>query len=196
VFRDSNGHICKASNSALEIAHGEYIALLDHDDVLWPNALFANVEMINKHPDAKFIYSDEDKIDAKGEKHLEPFFKPDWSYEFLRSINYITHFAVIDKDLVKKVKGFRPGYEGAQDWDLFLRISRELETVYHIPTIIYSWRKSETSTASAPSAKDYAYINQKKALEDDISSRGLKAELSWQIPFSMWRVDYHQKLSD
>lgn len=190
VFRKSNGHICEASNSALELAQGRYVALLDHDDVLWPNALFEVVSLINKHPDAKFLYSDEDKIDEHGKKHLEPFFKPDWSPEFLRSINYITHFAVLDKQLVQKVGGFRKGYEGAQDWDLFLRVSRELDHVYHVPTVLYSWRKSATSTAQAPSAKDYAYINQKKALEDDIKIRGLKGELSWQIPFSMWRIDY------
>jgi GT2 family glycosyltransferase len=190
VFRQENGHICKASNSALELAGGEYVALLDHDDMLWPNALYEVVKLVNEHPDAKFIYSDEDKLDETGKKHVDPFFKPDWSYDFLRSVNYITHFAVLDRKLVKKLGGFRPGYEGAQDWDLFLRASRELDYVYHVPTILYSWRKSENSTAQRPSSKDYAYVNQKKALEEDIRSRGLKANLSWQIPFSMWRVDY------
>jgi len=190
VFRTKNGHICEASNSALEIAGGKYVALLDHDDVLWPNALYEVVKLVNEHPDAKFIYSDEDKLDESGKKHIDPFFKPDWSYEFLRSINYITHFAVLDRQLVNKIGGFRPGYEGAQDWDLFLRASRELDQVYHIPTVLYSWRKSPNSTAQAPSAKDYAYVNQKKALEDDISERGLQANINWQIPFSMWRLDY------
>ena len=190
ITRKKNGHICRATNSALELAKGQYVALLDHDDVLWPNALFEVVKLINNHPDAKFIYSDEDKIDTDNKKHLDPFFKPDWSFDFLRSINYITHFAVLEKELVKKVGGFRPGYEGAQDWDLFLRASRQLDYVYHIPTVLYSWRKSPTSTAEAPSAKDYAYKNQEKALRDDIKARKLKARLSWQIPFSMWRVGY------
>lgn len=190
VFRDQNGHICEASNSALKLATGQYVALLDHDDVIWPNALYEIAKLVNQHPDAKFIYSDEDKIDEDGKKHIDPFFKPCWSYDFLRSINYITHFAVLDRALVNKLGGFRPGYEGAQDWDLFLRASRELDYVYHIPTVLYSWRKSENSTAQQHSSKDYAYVNQKKALQDDISSRGLAAELSWQIPFSMWRVDY------
>lgn len=190
VFREKNGHICEASNSALELAKGKYIALLDHDDYLWPNALYENIALINKCPEAKFIYSDEDKLNETGTKHIDPFFKPDWSPEFLRSINYITHFAVLDRQLVSKVGGFRSGYEGAQDWDLFLRASREIDKVYHIPTVIYSWRKSATSTAQSPSAKGYAYVNQEKALQDDIKSRGMKAKLSWQIPFLMWRVDY------
>lgn len=190
IFRKENGHICKASNSALQIATGKYIALLDHDDVLWPNALYENVKLINKYPSAKFIYSDEDKIDSSGKKHMEAFFKPDWNFDFLRSINYITHFAVLEKKLVDEIGGFREGYEGAQDWDLFLRASRKLEKVYHIPTVIYSWRKSETSTAQAPSTKDYAYVNQKKALQDDVKERSLKADIDWQIPFSMWHVKY------
>lgn len=189
IFRKKNGHICEATNSALEIATGEYVALLDNDDVLWPNALYEVVKSVNEnHPD--FIYSDEDKLEVDGKTHVEPFFKLSWSPEFLRSVNYITHFAVIKHNLVKKVGGFRKGYEGAQDWDLFLRISRETDKIHHIPTILYSWRKSPTSTASAPSAKDYAYVNQKKALQDDVKARGLKADIRWQIPLSMWRVDY------
>src|SRR5581483_9651019 len=180
-------------NSAFELAGGEFIALLDHDDKLWPNALFEVVRAINEKPGADFIYSDEDKIDETGTKHSDPFFKPDWSPEFLRSINYITHFAVIKKSLVEKAGGFRVGYEGAQDWDLFLRVSRLTGKIFHVPAVLYSWRMSAASTAQAPSSKDYAYVNQKKALKDDIKARGYQANLSWQIPFSMWRIDYKLK---
>ena len=194
VFRKENGHICRASNSALDLATGKFIALLDHDDLLWPNALFEVVKTINKNTSAKFIYSDEDKVDEEGKKHSEPFFKPSWSFEFLRSINYITHFAVLERQLVTEVGGFRPGYEGAQDWDLFLRVSRKADHIHHIPKILYSWRRTEASTASQPSAKDYAYVNQKKALEDDVKARGMKANIDWQIPFSMWRIDYQLKV--
>ncbi len=190
IFRKKNGHICEASNSALDTASGKYVALLDHDDFLWPNALYEVVSAINKKPDIKFLYTDEDKIKEDSAQHIEPFFKPDWSFEFLRSINYITHFAVLDRKIVEKVGGFRIGYEGAQDWDLFLRVSNELEYVHHISTILYSWRKSKNSTASKPSAKYYAYANQKKVLEDDVRRRGLVAEIKWQIKFLTWRIDY------
>lgn len=193
VFRKKNGHICKASNSALKLAKGEYVALLDHDDVLWPNALFENIKAINDNPKIDFLYSDEEKTDEDGSKHTDAFFKPDWSPEFLRSINYITHFAVIRRSLVEEVGGFRPGYEGAQDWDLFLRVSRKTKNIHHIPTVLYSWRMTECSTALQPSAKDYAYVNQKKALRDDVKKRGLKAEIDWEVPFSMWHVAYKVK---
>lgn len=193
MVRESNGHICEASNSALGLADGSYIGLLDHDDVLWPNALYEVIKLINQNPEAKFIYSDEDKTDETSKKHFEPFFKPDWSPEFLRSINYITHFAVLETKLVNQVGKFRKGYEGAQDWDLFLRASRQVKQVYHIPTVLYSWRISLNSTALTPTAKDYAYVNQKKALQDDLNQRNLKAKLSWEIPFSMWKIDYELK---
>lgn len=193
VKRKKNGHICEASNSALVIAKGEYIALLDHDDILWPNALFEVVKSLNENPDTDFVYTDEDKIDENGKEHIEPFFKPDWSPEFLRSINYITHFAVLRRSLVEKVGGFRAGYEGTQDWDLFLRISRQTNKIIHIPKVLYSWRKSDNSTAQVPSSKNYAYINQKKALMDDVKQRGYDADISWQIPFSMWKVRYKVK---
>ncbi len=193
MVRDQNGHICKASNSALKLAKGEFVSLLDHDDVLWPNALYEVVKVINNKPKTDFIYSDEDKIDEAGKKHSNPFFKPDWSPEYLRSVNYITHFSTIRKKLIDKVGGFRPGYEGAQDWDLFLRISRITDKIEHIPSIIYSWRMTETSTAQDPSAKEYAYKNQKKALLDDVKERGMKARIDWQIPYSMWRIGYEVK---
>lgn len=192
-FREKNGHICEASNTALSIAKGEFVALLDHDDVLWPHALFEVVKKINEKPKTDFIYSDEDKIDEKSKQHSEPFFKPAWSPEYLRSVNYITHFAVIKRKIVEKVGGFRPGYEGAQDWDLFLRVGRATQRIEHIPKVLYSWRKSATSTAQRPSAKDYAYVNQKKAIEDDIKQRGYAAAVDWQIPLSMWRVQYELK---
>lgn len=190
TVRKQNGHICKASNSALKLAKGEFVALLDHDDVLWPNALFEVVSALNKNPSADFIYTDEDKIDESGKHHMDPFFKPDWSPEFLRSINYITHFAVIKKSLVSKAGNFRPGFEGAQDWDLFLRISRLTNNIVHVPKVVYSWRKSSNSTAQVQTVKNYAYVSQEKALKDDIEARGLSAKLSWQIPMFMWRVDY------
>lgn len=179
-YRKKNGHICAASNDALTMAAGEWIALLDHDDYLWPNALFEVVAEINKHPSAKFIYSDEDKLTEDSSTHREPFFKPDWSPHFLWSCNYITHFAVLKTSLVKEVGGFTMGSEGAQDWDLFLKVIDHLDgydqhpwmtncAIRHISTIIYSWRISASSTSShkhAQDAKSYAFKAQKVVLQN------------------------------
>lgn len=194
VFRKKNGHISEASNSALKLASGKFVALLDHDDVLWPNALYEVVTLLNQKPDTDFVYTDEDKIDEKGLHHSDPFFKPAWSPEYLRSINYITHFAVIRRELVEKAGRFRKGYEGAQDWDLFLRITRQTDKIEHIPKILYSWRRSEGSTAMRPSAKNYAYENQKKVLLDDAEARGLKVRsLKWGVSQLMWNTEYEIK---
>lgn len=168
IYREENGHISIASNSAIDISEGEFIALLDHDDVLWPTALFEIVEVINKNPKIDFIYTDEDKIDSDGKIHSYPFFKPDWSPEFLESCNYITHFSCIRTDLIKKVGGFRKGYEGAQDWDLFVRVTEKTDKIVHIPKILYSWRVHEASTAKSTDAKPYVYTAQRKLLEDHV----------------------------
>jgi len=193
-FREVNGHICEASNSAASLANGEFVALLDHDDFLWPNALFEVVSKLNEDRKIEFIYSDEDKL-SEGGKHIDPFFKPDWSPHYLRSVNYITHFSVLKKSLFEKVGRFRVGFEGAQDWDLFLRASQILkpEQIAHIPTILYSWRKSENSTSSEKAAgkvKLYAYENQKKALLDDLLSRGYKGKVVESGNLGSWRVRY------
>ncbi len=161
-----NGHISVASNDAIEIADGEYIALLDHDDILWPNALFENIKLLQTHPQADLIYSDEDKIDALGAIHFAPYFKPDWSPHLLECINYITHFSVIKKDIVIEVGGFDKSLVGAQDWDLFLRVSERSNKIYHIPTILYSWRAHSESTAMNMQSKEYAIFSQKTALEN------------------------------
>lgn len=176
VARKENGHISIATNSAIELATGEFIALLDHDDVLWPNALYEIVKVINNDPSVDFIYSDEDKIDEFSKIHSYPFLKPDWSPEFLESCNYITHFSCIRTKLLRSVDGLRKGYEGAQDWDLFLRITEKTDRVVHIPKILYSWRIHEASTASDTDAKPYVYEAQRKLLVDHIersSRRGL-----------------------
>lgn len=160
-----NGHISVASNLAIEKASGEFIALLDHDDVLWPNALFEVVKLLQDHPDADFIYSDEDKIEADGYVHYNPYFKPDWSPHLLECINYITHFSVLRTSLVKKVGGFDSHMVGTQDWDLFLRVSEQTNQIYHVPTILYSWRAHEGSTASSVATKSYVFVNQENALK-------------------------------
>lgn len=188
-FRSRNGHISKASNDALKLASGEFIGLLDHDDSLWPNALYEVAKVINKDPTVDFIYSDEDKLEEDGKTHTEPFLKPDWSPDYLRSINYIAHFSVVRKKIVDEIGGFRPGFEGAQDWDLFLRITRRTDNIVHIPSILYSWRKSPVSAASGfvGIIKKYAYLNQKKVLEQDLRARRLKGDV-YQVSQGLWRI--------
>lgn len=202
VLRPQNGHICKASNSALKLAAGDYIILLDDDDILWPNALYEVAKYINLYPQADLIYSDEDKLMEDGITHTDPFFKPDWSPDYLRSVNYITHLATIKKTTMDKLKGFLPGTEGAQDWDLFLRLSYISQHIFHIPKILYSWRMSPSSTASetgARNAKNYAYINQKKVLEADLKRRGLKGKVLPTEFLGVWEMQYgildHPKIS-
>jgi len=189
TFNETNGHIAVSSNIALSMAKGEYISLLDHDDLLLPNALFETVSMLNERPDADLIYSDEDKLEDDA-VHVEPFFKPDWSPDFLNSCNYITHFATINAKIMKKVRGFTPGTQGAQDWDLFLRITAQTDKIYHIPKIIYTWRKSPTSTAQTADSKPYAYINQKKVLRHNVAARGINAYVEAHPALGFWRTRY------
>lgn len=194
IFRKERGHISLALNDALELASGEFVGFLDHDDFLWPNALYEVVKVIHKNSEIRFIYSDEDKISKTG-VHVDPFFKPNWSPHYLRSRNYIAHFALIERSLVCKAGGFRPGYEGAQDWDLFLQVTREIPArcIAHIPMILYSWRQSPQSTASQKplrETKPYAYESQKKALEDDLKKRGLGGEVISCPGSDSWRIRY------
>ncbi len=141
VYRETNGYISEASNSALQLATGEFIALLDHDDVLAEHALYKIAEELNHYPDAVLIYSDEDKIDANG-KRSEPYFKSDWNPDLLYSHNFINHLGVYRRSVVNKVGGFRTGYEGSQDYDLVLRVVEVATSsqIRHIPHILYHWR--------------------------------------------------------
>lgn len=165
-FLDKNQGISVASNEAIKISTGEYTALLDNDDEITKDALFEVVKAINeKDPD--LIYSDEDKVDRYGNK-TKPFFKPDWSPDLLRSQNYICHFTVIRKTILDSVKGFRKGFEGAQDHDLFLRISEKTNKIHHIPKVLYSWREIETSTACNSLSKPYAQAAGLNAVDEHL----------------------------
>ncbi len=178
VFREENGHISKATNSALSLAGGEYIALLDNDDELPPFALYEIVKEINLHPDADLIYSDEDKIDTEGNR-TDPHFKPDFSPHTLLSSNYISHLGVYRKAIVDEIGGFRTGYEGSQDYDLVLRFTEKTDNICHIPKILYHWRVVPGSTALGGGEKSYAYVAGKKALEDAVKRRGYSAEVNY-----------------
>lgn len=169
VFRKKNGHICRSSNSALKLATGEYVGLLDHDDELAPQALFKVVEVLNKHPDTDFVFSDEDKLELDG-RRADPHFKPGWSPDKLYSFMYAGHLSIYRKEIVDKLKGFRPGLEGSQDYDLLLRASKSLKEVYHIEDMLYHWRKLGDSTALTLKAKPYALQAGKRALQEDLKS--------------------------
>lgn len=192
VYRRRNGHISRASNSALRQAVGKFIALLDHDDKLVPHALYRVVEFLNKKRKADFVYSDEDKLDLNGNR-VKPFFKPDWSPDMFLSANYLCHLSVIRKKLVDKVGGFKPGYEGSQDYDLFLRITEKTDKIYHIPDVLYSWREASGSTAAVYEVKGYADAAAAKALKSSIKRKKLKAEVEQGLIPGTFRVKYKIK---
>jgi glycosyltransferase involved in cell wall biosynthesis len=174
IFRTKNGHICHASNSALELVAGEWVALLDHDDLLRQHALYEVACAINRRPDAELIYSDEDKIDVQGHRY-DAFFKPDFAPETFRSKNYLNHLTVHRTENVRASGGWRPGYEGSQDYDLNLRVIERIDTkkIIHIPKILYHWRAVAGSTAVAGSEKNYAWAAGLKALEEHLRRTGI-----------------------
>jgi GT2 family glycosyltransferase len=171
AFREINGHISQCSNSALELATGEFVALLDHDDLLTPDALYEVALLVNRHPQADMIYSDEDKVDEKGQLS-DPFFKPDWCPDSFLSRMYTCHLGVYRRALVDAIEGFRPGFEGSQDYDLVLRFTERTNQIFHIPKILYHWRIHNQSTARNPNRKNYAIDAAQKALEEALQRRG------------------------
>lgn len=176
VWRKENGHIAHASNSALELATGDYIALLDHDDTLSADALYHMAQKINEDPEVDLIYSNEDKIDISGERS-EPTFKAAWSPEYFRCFMYIGHLCIYRRKLVESVGGFRAGTEGSQDYDLALRFIEQAKKVAHVPRILYHWRKHRESVAQSAYAKPYAFVAAKKALTDSLTRRNINATI-------------------
>ena len=176
-FRERNGHIAASSNTALEHATGEFVALLDHDDELTADALFESALAVNRRPDVDVIYSDEDKIDEHG-RRSDPYFKPDWSPESLLARNYVSHLGVYRRALVEAAGGFRVGFEGSQDYDLILRVSERTDRIEHIPRVLYHWRIHPHSAASAPDQKPYATDAAMRALRDALVRRGDEGEVT------------------
>lgn len=186
VYCDERGGIARASNAALAIVTGHWVALMDHDDVLAPQALLRIAETIKAKPQSQVIYSDEDKITETGHRH-GVYFKPDFSLELFRSQNYLNHLTVHRTENVRAVGGWRPGFEGSQDYDLSLRIIERIPagTVSHIPEVLYHWRGVAGSTALALSEKNYAYVAGLRALNDHIGRLNLPAlvEEAPGVPF-------------
>ncbi|ACK64983.1 glycosyl transferase family 2 [Rippkaea orientalis PCC 8801] len=196
VFRQENGHIAEASNSAFEIAMGEFIALLDHDDVLTPHALYHVVSMLNDHADADMIYSDEDKIDEQGYLS-DPFFKPDWCPDSFLSKMYTCHLGVYRRSLVEQIGAFRVGYEGSQDYDLVLRLTEKTDKIFHIPNVLYHWRIHAQSTSTNIDSKNYAVMTAKKALSEAIERRGEPGTVT-DVPYCLgnYHIRYELKTDD
>src|SRR5438874_6964030 len=174
TLRDRNGHIAACSNSALGLAAGQWIALLDQDDLLPEHALALVAAAINSHPAAGLIYSDEDKIDENGQR-CRPYFKSDWNPELLLGQNCVSHLGVYRHTVVREVGGFREGLEGSQDYDLTLRCTEKLRPtqIRHIPRVLYHWRMIAGSVAAAAEAKPYAPVAARRAIADHLQRRGI-----------------------
>ena len=208
IHLTENAGIAANTNQALPYARGEYIGLLDHDDVLTPNALYEMADAITKANDrgvrVAFAYSDEDKCNGDETKYYDPNHKEDFNYDLILSNNYICHFLVMDADLMKKL-AFRPECDGAQDYDLVLRAVSEVlaadgrsgeERILHIPRVLYHWRCHEASTAANPHSKKYAYEAGLRALQDHAAERGIPAKAEETRHVGFYRLQYTEVLQE
>jgi glycosyltransferase involved in cell wall biosynthesis len=174
--RAQNGHISAASNDALGLADGDLVALLDHDDELAPTALYFVALALNENRELQLLYSDEDKLDAQS-RRSDPYFKSDWNPELLLAQNFVSHLGVYRTDLVRRVGGFRIGFEGSQDYDLTLRCIEQIrpEQIEHLPRVLYHWRTADESTASYATAKPYAQEAARRAVQEHLDRTGVAA---------------------
>ena len=185
-----NEGIAQNTNAVLAIATGDYIGLLDHDDLLTPDALYEVVKAINENDRPQVLYSDEDKVTMDLSEHFQPHMKPDYNKDLLRSNNYITHFFVADRTLVEEVGGEDGEYNGAQDYDLILKCTERAKGIAHIPRILYHWRVHKASTADNPASKMYAFDAGKRAIEDHLKRCGEIGKVSHEKDLGFYRVKY------
>ena len=186
---EENIGIAANTNRAISMASGDYIGLLDHDDILSPDTLYEVAKKI-KEENSDVIYTDEDKVDREGKEHSQPHLKPDFNIDLLRSNNYITHFFTARRELLQNVGGFREGFDGAQDHDLIFRCCEKAKVISHVPRILYHWRTHSASTADNPASKFYAYEAGQRAIEGNLERSGLKGEVSMLKDYGFFRVRY------
>ena len=182
--------IAENTNRAFAMAKGEFVGLLDHDDLLAPNALYEIVKILQDHPQADALYTDEDKVTTELDEHFQPHLKPDFNLDLLRSNNYICHFFVVRKSIVEKAGGFRKEFDGAQDYDFIFRCTENAGEVLHVPEILYHWRTHKASTADNPASKMYAFEAGKRAIEAHLKRTGTKGEVSHTQDLGFYRVKY------
>lgn len=185
----ANGGISGNTNAALAMADGEFCALLDHDDLIEPDALF---EVVRALQDQKtdIVYTDEDKVNETLTEYSDPNFKPDFSLDLLRSQNYITHLFVVRTSILKQIGGFRKEFDGAQDYDVILRCAEQAEKIAHVPKILYHWRMIDGSTASDPETKMYCYEAGRNAIAEHLKREGIKAAVEHARLLGRYHVVY------
>lgn len=185
-----NKGISENTNEGLQMATGEYVGLLDHDDLLEVHALYEMRMALAKFPDADVLYTDEDKVSFDLQHYFEPHYKPDFNPDLLRSNNYICHFLVMKRALLEQIGGFRAEFDGAQDFDLVLRLTEAANRVIHIPQVLYHWRCHEASTAANPMSKLYAYEAGRRAVEAHLHRCGVEAVVTDTRFYGFYQTNY------
>lgn len=185
-----NRGIAENTNQAIAMAQGDYVGLLDHDDLLSPNALYEAACALESDPEIDCIYTDEDKVTADLTEHFQPHFKPDYNLDLLRSNNYITHFFLVRREIAEQTGGFRSEFDGAQDYDFILRCTECAEKTHHIPEILYHWRTHKSSTADNPASKMYAYEAGRHAIEEHLQRTHTPGQVTHTRDYGFYRVSY------
>lgn len=190
---EENLGIAENTNAAFKMAEGEFVGLLDHDDLLAPNALYEVVYALEENPEADVVYTDEDKVTTDLKEHFQPHLKPDFNLDLLRSNNYICHFFLVRRNIVEKAGGFRREFDGAQDYDFIFRCVESARKVVHVPEILYHWRTHKASTADNPASKMYAFEAGKRAIEAHLKRTETEGEVSHTPDLGFYRVKYPVK---